>query len=346
MKKVISGINNYKLVAALLVIAIHTSPLTSLSPEADFVLTRILARTAVPFFFMVTGYFVLPRAVLHPDQAFAYLKRILLIYLMASLLYLPVNLYAGHFENLTLAKLLKMMFLDGTFYHLWYLPALMLAFVLVLVWMRMLPMYLTGILTFALYLMGLFGDSYYGFLPETSWLHGFYTLIFEFFEYTRNGLFYAPVFLFLGCLLATEKRPARSLSLMGTAAFSILLIAEGYTLHLLEVQRHDSMYLFLLPLMYVLFSALMDLKLPNVMRYLPSDFPLLIYLLHPMFIILVRGFAKVTGLTLFVTNSLLHFFAVTVSVCCFAWILSTLRNRLRLKHRRPHHRKGSPTHEY
>ena len=48
-KRIYPGVNCFKLMAALFVIIIHTSPLTSFSAEADFVLTRILARTAVPF---------------------------------------------------------------------------------------------------------------------------------------------------------------------------------------------------------------------------------------------------------------------------------------------------------
>ena len=49
----------FRLAAAFLVGAIHCSPLTSFSGTADFVLTRAAARVAVPFFFMVTGHFVL-----------------------------------------------------------------------------------------------------------------------------------------------------------------------------------------------------------------------------------------------------------------------------------------------
>lgn len=49
----------FRLVAALLVVAIHTSPLSSFNADADFFLTRVLARVAVPFFLMVTGFFVL-----------------------------------------------------------------------------------------------------------------------------------------------------------------------------------------------------------------------------------------------------------------------------------------------
>lgn len=53
------GLDIFRLAAAFLVVAIHTSPLSSFSAEGDFFLTRVLARTAVPFFFMVTGQFVL-----------------------------------------------------------------------------------------------------------------------------------------------------------------------------------------------------------------------------------------------------------------------------------------------
>lgn len=44
------GLDRFRLAAALLVAAIHTSPLTCVSPEADFFFTRVLARAAVPFF--------------------------------------------------------------------------------------------------------------------------------------------------------------------------------------------------------------------------------------------------------------------------------------------------------
>ena len=55
-----TGIDLMRLIAALMVVAIHTYPLASLSETGDFLVTRVLCRVAVPFFFMVTGYYVLP----------------------------------------------------------------------------------------------------------------------------------------------------------------------------------------------------------------------------------------------------------------------------------------------
>ena len=107
-------------------VAIHTSPLTTYSPDGDFLLTRSLARVAVPFFFMVTGQFVLGK-VLQGRRPFSALwrqvKKILLLYLVAVVLYLPVGLYAGHYQGLSPLSALRLLLFDGTFYHLWYFPA-------------------------------------------------------------------------------------------------------------------------------------------------------------------------------------------------------------------------------
>ena len=53
-----AALDDVRLLAAVLVVAIHTSPLASYSGTADFLLTRVVGRIAVPFFFMTTGHFL------------------------------------------------------------------------------------------------------------------------------------------------------------------------------------------------------------------------------------------------------------------------------------------------
>ena len=103
--------------------------------------------------------------------------------------------YAGHFKGAGVISILKMIFLDGTFYHLWYLPALILGFAVLLPLLRALPLPAAGTVCGLLYLIGLFGDSYYGLIGEESFVYSIYQGLFHLFEYTRNGLFYTPVFL-------------------------------------------------------------------------------------------------------------------------------------------------------
>lgn len=334
-KRIYPGVNCFKLMAAFFVIIIHTSPLTSFSAEADFVLTRILARTAVPFFFMVTGFFVLPKALEDTGRGLHYLRRIGLIYLASVLLYFPVNLYAGHFRGVRAGGFLKMLLIDGTFYHLWYLPALLLGFALVWAGLKALPWKAVLGISVFLYLLGLPGDSYYGFLKDGSVLRQLYDGFFHISSYTRNGLFYAPVFLALGYTVSRQygdgtasgkaaRRLPFSVTLAALGVCSAFLLAEGITLKILEVQRHDSMYLALVPLMYFLFLSLLDARGPDPMKRLPKELPLLVYVLHPLFLILVRGFSGLTNLSMLTENSLVHFLAVALSSFAGSWLLSVL----------------------
>ncbi|MDE6607367.1 MAG: acyltransferase, partial [Lachnospiraceae bacterium] len=89
------GIDYFRVIAAFLVIAIHTSPLADVNELADFMLTRILARIAVPFFFMTSGFFLITRYHYNADRLKEFIRKTAVIYGISILLYLPVNLYNG-----------------------------------------------------------------------------------------------------------------------------------------------------------------------------------------------------------------------------------------------------------
>ena len=114
------ALDRFRLLAAVLVVCNHTGPLDSLSPTADFFLTRVLARLAVPFFFIVSGYFLAKGQWKHTGR---FLRKTLLLYLAAVALYLPLNWYNGGYSPL---EWVKKLLADGTLYHLWYFPAVLL----------------------------------------------------------------------------------------------------------------------------------------------------------------------------------------------------------------------------
>ena len=87
--------------------------------------------------------------------------------------------------------------IDGTLYHLWYFPAVLLGVVIARGLARLgLPAALAAALL--LYLIGLGGDSYYGLTAQLPALDALYGGLFRLCSYTRNGLFLAPLFLLLG----------------------------------------------------------------------------------------------------------------------------------------------------
>lgn len=363
------ALDYFKLFAAFLVIAIHTSPLADVNATADFVLTRILARIAVPFFLMVSGFFLLPQYLFDKSadsrRLRTFLKKTFLLYLSAVLLYLPVNFYAGHFQDAGIWDILRMLLFDGTFYHLWYLPAAMLGTSLVFLLGKKLPFHAVFGICILLYLLGLLGDSYYGFVAAMPALKSMYDALFVVFSYTRNGIFYAPLFLVMGAALSPKafncvsggrlpkRLSAKRQYAVGFCACLSVMTAEGLLLHHFDMQRHDSMYLALPPCMYFLFRWILAancgsdtpllpsakslrflkalrfckaLRITNALRTISAS----IYLLHPLFIILVRGFAKVIGLeSVLIDNSILHYIAVCISTCAAALCLERLPHILR-----------------
>ena len=309
-------LDRFRMAAALLVIAIHTSPLDIFSPEGDFFLTRILARIAVPFFFMVTGQFVVRKFMNSGDASclFRYLRKILILYAVAIILYLPIGIYAGHYQELTTMSFLKLLFFDGTFYHLWYFPACLLGILLVYLMSRFLKLRGMLVVSAVLYVIGLLGDSYFGFVQKLPPVETIYNFFFQICSYTRNGLFFAPLFLILGAWCASGSRRGLSVHLAMLILSFLLMTVEAFTLRHFSWQRHDSMYLMLIPVMISLYRVL--LCLPGSSGKAEARFrsaSLWIYMLHPAFIIIVRGAAKVLHLTPFlVDNSLIHYLTVSV----------------------------------
>lgn len=331
-------LDRFRLLAALLVIAIHTSPLAMFSPEGDFFLTRVLARVAVPFFFMVTGQFTAGKLIAAREGQcknqilLRYLRKILILYMISILLYLPVGIYAGHYQNITFASIMKMVLFDGTFYHLWYFPACMLGIVLIYLMSRFLKLRCILIVSTVLYLAGLCGDSYFGLTRKLPPLENAYELFFQICSHTRNGLFFAPLFLALGAWCAGGSRRGISVHLITLFLSFPLMTAEAFTLRRFSWQRHDSMYFMLIPAMVSLYRVLLCLPCSSGKwgKYFRSA-SLWVYILHPAFIIIVRGTAKVLHLTpILVENSLVHYFAVSALSVCAGFGIAFLETPLRM----------------
>ena len=310
------GIDLTRLVLAFLVIAAHTYPLSSISEDLNFLLVHVIARVAVPFFMMTTGYFLLPRFFDQKYQStepiICFIKKTGLLYIGATLLYLPVSIYAGFYSNGNILRIfIRNLLLDGTFYHLWYLPAVMLGVLLVFALSRKCSLYTTFGITIFLYLVGLLGDNYYSMTANIPFLQAAYESGFNIFSYTRNGLFYAPIFLTMGAMMEKEKQPlSKPANTVGLIISMLLMITEGMLLKYTATPRHTSMYISLLFCSYFLFGLIKNHhgKRSPFMR----DTSMWIFILHPLLIVAIRGAAKITGLTsLLVANNLVFYLLVS-----------------------------------
>ncbi len=336
------GLEWFRVLSAVLVIAIHTSPLLCFGEFPDFILTRVIARIAVPFFLMTTGFFLLPDIRWNTDKQtklFRQIRYLGILYGISMLLYLPLMIYKGYFgDGFTVIGLIKDILINGTFYHLWYFPAAIFGLLLVGTLLRYCKDTYVFMLSILLYVFGLLGDSYYGLAERIPWINGFYQSVFSVSDYTRNGLFYVPLFIMLGCLLGTRrdkqtnkqtmKSCPKAVTIIGLAVSSVLFLGEGVCLHFLQWQRHDSMYLTLPIVMWFLFQCLLTWS--DRRHYNFSLLTLLVYILHPAMIVAVRLLGKLTGQTVwFVDQSLVHFLLVAVSSFAVSYLLALLGKRMK-----------------
>lgn len=331
-KKSYAGIDYFRLIAALLVVAIHTSPVASFNETGDFILTRILARVAVPFFLMTSGFFLVSRYTYNAEKLGAFVKKTAIIYGAAILIYIPINIYNRYFkmDNL-LPNMIKDIVFDGTLYHLWYLPASIIGALIAWCLVKKLNYQKALIVAFVLYLIGLFGDSYYGIAERVSCLNSLYSLIFQVTDYTRNGIFFAPIFFIIGGFIADyPPQIAYRKCICGFVISFGLMFAEAFALNHFNLQRHDSMYLFLLPCMYFLFNSILYFK--GKRRAKLRTIALIVYIIHPMVIVMIRLCAKLLHLQkVLVENSIIHYLVVCLTSVAFGVVLTALRNKFRPK---------------
>ncbi|MCM1272830.1 MAG: serine racemase VanT catalytic subunit [Clostridium sp.] len=333
-KEYYTGIDAFRLIAALLVVAIHTSPLGKINDTGNFILTRVAARTAVPFFFMASGFFVLSRYDYKGERLKKFVKKTALLYGGSIILYLPVNVRNGYFrqDNFVLNFMGDILF-DGTIYHLWYLPAAMMGSMLALWFIRRFDYKGAFFLSGFLYLVGLFGDSWYG---VTGKFLEIYHWIFQVCSYTRNGIFFAPIFFVLGGFLAEQRRQAVGKKcLLAFVVCFIFMLLEALTLHGLNVQRHDSMYLFLVPCMYFLFRYLMGIRGKKLVW--ARDASLTIYIIHPMIIAILSTISGLSEHLAFLSEDFLVNF---VAVCTLSVLSGVVASVFAGKYRRERSIKG------
>ena len=244
-------------------------------------------------------------------------KKIIIIYLISITLYTPVKIFAGFYNDITIIEVLKNIFLDGTFYHLWYFPSLILGIWLTYYILKKTKEKNALIVLIILYIIGLFGDSYYGLIENLPVINSLYNLIFKIFDYTRNGLFFIPIFLLIGYKQKTKNQINLKRNIFFIILFTILIIIEGLILKHYNLQKHDSMYITLIPLMYYLSALLLKMNIGQNKKL--RTISTLIYIIHPIMIIIIRYIGKLLNLeTIIITNTFIHY----ILVSSFSFIIS------------------------
>lgn len=290
-----SSISFFQYLFAIAVILVHSGRLTSYEP-LHFGLKSMLGRLAVPFFIVCASFF-LKQSLGNSQKMKAYLVKIVKTYLFWSFVYLP---YAWlFFSSLRLpvylfpAGVLIALIYLGMCYQLWYIPAFLLGLFLVNQLVKHLGMVWTGLITLLLYCWGLI-ETYSAYLDTTSLLKG-YQLYSNLFFTARNGLFYTPIFIYMGYYLYDHFH-AQAFSIHRWQKLALafgLLCLEGIIIF--QHEGIDKNFFFLLPFVTVYFvnACLRSSFLKSYdLQYL-KQMSIALYFSHPIFIEWARyGFSS------------------------------------------------------
>ncbi|MDX1300757.1 acyltransferase [Photobacterium sp.] len=271
--KRIYAFDSLKLLGIVAIFVIHYSIFYSygdVEKNSIYLILNILARFAVPFFFVVAGYLYYFQS-MTDSGAYTkrYLAKLIRMYLSWTLIYFVL---AGIGYQFWRPYSFSSAFYHGTFGSeiMWFMPALTIAVLLQYIAQKFNTSTVLFAIASLLHLIGLSGQSYQALLPfeifnpETN----------TFFINSRDPLFFGLFYVTLGYQLAKVnavsliKKLPWPVYLLGTVLFSGLSIAEGLWL----IQGHGGIiadyYIMTLPVTLSLIA--LALSLPTVNK--PSWF--------------------------------------------------------------------------
>lgn len=187
-KKVNATIDIAKMLMAILVVGIHTEPF-GFNVWLDYGF-GIITRFCVPFFFVASSYFFW----IKPQEPASYVKRILKLYIIWSLVYLPFDLPV--LWNMPVQKILVRYLWIGNEHALWYLWASVVGFLVLYIFMQKMGEKVVFTISVLFLLIGCLKSTW---APMVNRF-----LPFEIHDYlgSRNGLFYAFPYIALGMMIA------------------------------------------------------------------------------------------------------------------------------------------------
>lgn len=211
-KEEYGAIDFFRLICAILVIAIHIPPFLSFNIKFSFGFSQVICRVAVPFFFLTSGYFV-QKKIGDSEQILKYMERLLKMYIIYTVLYLPQIVYR-YIESETsfshaVLSFIRNFLLIGSYTHLWYFVGLLIAVFLLEILVCKLRFEDKKLFWVAIivYMLGVLGNAYKNIFLNIPILDLVFKVYYKIFVTTRNGVFLGFPFVSLGYLI--KKMPIK-----------------------------------------------------------------------------------------------------------------------------------------
>ena len=275
MGKKYYGLDIGKFICALLIISSHfASEWGHFSKSVDMLFSIYII--AVPFFFAVSGFLLFNKienidATQHKGVLIKYLKKIVLMYLMWSVIYIAFNVATFCKFGVTSQEVIGYIhqcIVYSTYDTIWFLPALGVGVVMVYFMRKVMSFKNIMIVAIVFYIIGILGVTYSGLMVKSELLSTIYGAYEKVFLTTRNCFFNGFPFVALGAYIAYEvnhgKYKKANLKYAALCAvFGILFVAEAFaTKKLLSAPNANTVFM-LLPFVYFAVKFLLGVNIPD-----------------------------------------------------------------------------------
>lgn len=266
-----------KLIAAFLVVGIHTNLFGECNEQLQLLFTGLLCRMGVPFFAICTGYYLAEKESIMPHW-----KKLVKLYLIWSIIFLvwlqPNWIDTGYVSMDAYIGFCKSMILSGSYFHFWYV--LYVIYSLPFYWLvkKYIPIKMWLPIVVLLYGFAALQYGYQSWLPDEvnkamSSVNGFYAL--------SSAQFVLLPMLLTGAYLKFKGIPMQSRSIVLFLLFATSLVIEGEILFDYGL-RFVSYVLMILPTAATLFCVLQNMNLHSFPLKRCGELSLLVYCIHPI----------------------------------------------------------------
>ncbi len=215
-KKQYNGLDVVKVTMAVLIAARHMIQIFyPVESKWRVLIGAWLSNLGVPVFFIIAGFFLFRKTDREQGEegwrrVWSYCRRILKLYLLWSLIYLPIDFYNWYHGDRNVARgilvYIQSFFFSSTTVQLWYLPALLVACLLVwLVYVKGMKIGQILAVTGLLFCAGCICDNWYFNEQLPREMQNLLRLYVRYFLTVRNGLFYGSFFVALGLWFAKTR---------------------------------------------------------------------------------------------------------------------------------------------
>lgn len=295
MKERNASIDIFRIICAIMVVSIHTGPLSELGYNWWYLTVQVIPRIGVPFFFCTMGYYYIGSLLKGKYRFWETMKRLLVTYGIWSIIYYMSDIKQVLNGSVSLGGFLincfRQFLIYGSREHFWFFPAAFFSIIVATVFMKMGKLHWLAGLSVVAYVLGLLGCSYYGIGNQIPVISAF--INFSQYDLIRRIVLMGMPFFMMGYFLQQVNldKIKNEICIVLEVIYLVGFLAEIVFVNRAQIQVNVYLTMFL----YLLLFNTMLLLLKNPYEQygesasITRDLSNFMYYSHPLFMIWINA---------------------------------------------------------